>query len=232
VKATFGPLYIEGEAQYWFGKYMQYEDPIVGVQDVDLQAYGAYLKARFNIGPAYLGGLFSYASGDDYSDATKNTANPGGAGTNYAPALILMNDALRAWTMKDSLGAAANAFVSNGAGAANANGPTSNKYNSIIYSTFVGFNPTPKLNLEANLIYATVDKKALSRNAVTGVVTDADSDKLGTEIDIKATYKIYDNLTYMVGAGYLWAGDYWKGTNANALVDNNYLLMNQLTLSF
>ena len=229
VKATFGPVYIEGEAQYWFGKYMQYESPApTTAQDVDLQAWGAYLKGKYTLGPAYFGALFSYASGDDYSDATKNKMNPGGAGTNYAPALILLNDALRAWTLRDSLAASGTAFVSNGIGTAipSNSAPTSNKYNNWIYSAFVGFNPTPKLNLEANLIYATVDKKALS------ATTEAVSNKLGTEIDIKATYKIYDNLSYMLGAGYLWAGDYWKGANDNAQVDNNYLLMNQLTLSF
>jgi hypothetical protein len=227
VKATFGPLYVESEVQYWFGKYAQYESPMVGVKDVDLSAWGAYVMGKFNIGPAYVGALFSYAQGDDYSDATKNTMNPGGAGTNYSPALILLNDALRAWTMRDSLAASGTAFVSNGIGAAiGGNAPTSNKYNSIIYSVYAGFNPTPKLNVETNLIYATVDKKQLS------ATTSAVSDKLGTEVDIKATYKIYDNLSYMVGAGYLWAGDYWKGASDSAQVSNNYLLMNQLTLSF
>ena len=229
VKATFGPVYIEGEAQYWFGKAAKYEAPAPAtLQDVDLQAYGLYLKAKMNAGPAYFGALFSYASGNDYSDATKTTANPGGAGTNYNPALILLNDALRAWTLRDSLAASGTAFVSNGIGTAipSNSAPTSNKLNSIIYNAFVGFNPTPKLNVEANLIYATVDKTQLS------ATTEAVSKNLGTEIDITATYKIYDNLTYMVGAGYLWAGDYWKGANSAAQVDNNYLLMNQLTLSF
>ncbi len=61
---------------------------------------------------------------------------------------------------------------------------------------------------------------------------DAVSDKLGTEFDVTATYKLYDNLSYMVGAGYLWTGDYFKGANANAKVDNDYMLMNKLTLSF
>jgi len=237
LKATFGPVYLEGEGQYWFGKSAQYELPApAGTPDVDLKAYGLYLKGQFNIGPAYVGLLGSYASGNDLSDPTKDTTNPGGGGTNYAPALILMNDALRAWTMRDSLAASATALVSNGIGATNANGPTSVKLNHILYSVYGGFNPTPKLNVEANLIYATVDKKALSRNAVTGVVTEADSNKLGTELDIKATYKIYDNLSYMIGAAYLWAGDYWKGYTAPGTaerpMDNNYLLMNQLTLSF
>ena len=68
---------------------------------------------------------------------------------------------------------------------------------------------------------------------------EAGSDKLGTEFDIKATYKIYDNLSYMVGAGYLWAGDYFK-SSVNAAgtavvernIENDYILMNQLTLAF
>jgi hypothetical protein len=229
LKATFGPVYIEGEAQYWFGKYAQYEGAAaLAYRDITLDAYGAYLKAQVNFGPAYAGALFSYASGDDYADATKNKMNPGGAGTNLAPALILMNDALRAWTMRDSGAASATKFVSNGTGASipTNSAPSSNKYNNWIYSAFAGFNPTPKLNLEMNLIYATVDKKQLS------ATTEALSDKLGTEVDIKATYKIYDNLSYMVGAGYLWAGDYFKGTSEAAQVNNNYLLMNQLTLSF
>ena len=66
--------------------------------------------------------------------------------------------------------------------------------------------------MEAALTYATVDKTALAK--VSGVVVDAVSNKLGTEFDVTATYKIYDNLSYMVGAGYLWTGDYFKGANS------------------
>jgi hypothetical protein len=36
----------------------------------------------------------------------------------------------------------------------------------------------------------------------------------------------------MLGAGYLWTGDYYKGTNAASSVTNNYLLINKLTLTF
>lgn len=219
-KATFGPVYLEGELQYWFGKAAKYEAPApAGTPDVDLKAWGAYLKGRFNFGPAYAGALFSYASGNDLSDDTEITTKPGGAGTNFAPALILMNDALNTWTNGAGIVSTANmALVS------------TSKLNTIIYNAFVGVNPTPKLNVEAALTYATVAEKALSKAG--GIVTDAVSDKLGTELDIKATYKIYDNLSYMVGAGYLWAGDYFKGANAAAKVENDYILLNQLTLSF
>jgi len=207
MKATFGPLYVEGEAQYWFGKAAAFD---TGTGDQDLSAWGAYLKAKMNAGPAYFGALFAYVSGDDGSDATKTKANPGGGGANFAPALILMNDALNTWT-------------NSGSTAASPTGVTSSKYNVIVYNAFAGFNPTPKINVEAALTYANVDK----------IAAGADQDKnLGMEFDVKATYKIYDNLSYMVGAGYLWAGDYFKGVGGTTKVDNDYLLLNQLTLSF
>jgi hypothetical protein len=213
-KLTFGPVYVEGEATYWFGKTAEYEAPAaVGTQDVDLSAWSAYLKGQMNMGPAFFGALFAYVGGNDLSDATKNKVPPSGGGTNFAPALILMNDALNTWT--------------GGTTTANVSGlVTTSKYNIVLYNVFGGFSPTPALKLEAALTYATVAKKSLT------ATTEAVSDKLGTEFDVKATYKIYDNLSYMVGAGYLWTGDYFKGANAAAKVDNDYLLLNQLTLSF
>ncbi|MCE5262733.1 MAG: alginate export family protein [Deltaproteobacteria bacterium] len=228
-KATFGPVYLEGELQYWFGK-GKFEQPAAGFgvvalpQDVDISAWGAYIKGRFNFGPAYAGALFSYASGDDLKDADKSKMKPGGAGTNFAPALIMMNDALNTWENGTGVAAPVSGRV------------TTEKDNTLIYNIFAGVNPTPKLNIEAALTYATVDKKALAR-AAGGVVLEAGSDKIGTEFDIKATYKIYDNLSYMVGAGYLWAGDYFKssvvgGAVVERNIDNDYILLNQLTLAF
>jgi hypothetical protein len=222
LKATFGPVYLEGEFQYWFGKYAQYEGTGTLPADVDLKAYGAYLKARFNFGPAYVGALFSYASGNDLSDNAENTTAPGGAGTNFEPALLLLADSNATRTNSGSVASSPSLSV--------ANPVTSSKFNTIIYNAFVGVNPTPKLNVEMALTYATVDKTALSKAGA--IVTEAVSDKLGTEVDIKATYKIYDNLSYMIGAGYLWTGDYFKGANSAAKIENDYILMNQLTLSF
>jgi hypothetical protein len=229
VKATFGPIYIEGEAQYWFGKFAQYEGALAGMPDVDEKGWGAYFKVRGNVGPAYVGGLFAYVSGDDLTDPTESTSSPGGGGTNFEPCLILMNDWVNTWNANGA-GVTTNSIAVN-PNLSTQNPITTHKTNVIIYNAFAGINPMPKLNMEAGLTYATVAEKALSRSAA-GVVTNADSDVLGWEFDLKATYKIYDNLTYMVGAGYLWTGDYFKGANANATVSNDYLLMNQLTLSF
>jgi hypothetical protein len=58
----------------------------------------------------------------------------------------------------------------------------------------------------------------------------------GTEVDLTGTYKITNNLSYMLGAGYLFTGDYFKGDESlkgnTHKVDNDYMLINKLTLSF
>ena len=239
VKATFGSMYVEGEMSYWFGKFAKFEAPHLlypaGTSDIELNGLSAYLKGQMNMGPAYFGALFSYASGNDLSDKTKFKTSMNGGGTNFAPALILMNDNLNTWSGGGHVAANPANFTSVlGASPAGTiyNPVTSNKYNTVIYNAFAGYNPTPKLNVEAALTYAMVDKAAISMNWSTGKIIEAVSDKLGTEFDVTATYKLYDNLSYMVGAGYLWTGDYFKGADSNAKVDNDYLLMNKLTLSF
>jgi hypothetical protein len=61
----------------------------------------------------------------------------------------------------------------------------------------------------------------------------------GTEIDLTATYKITNNLSYMLGAGYLFTGDYYKGYEAaysayglNDETVDDYMLINKLTFNF
>jgi len=99
------------------------------------------------------------------------------------------------------------------------NAYTANNY--LFYQVFGSYKATPKLNLAASLSYATADRKPA------GYVSDV----YGTEIDVTASYKIYDNLTYEVGLGYLWAGDYYKGSTAKE-IDNNYVVMNKLQVKF
>jgi len=216
VKATFGPVYLESEVFYAFGKAQQFESPS-GASDVDIDGLGAYLKAQVNLGPAYFGGIVGYSQGNDGSDPSKNKMGPGSQDLDYG--LILGNDALQTWE------------ATGGAGGANGVAFDSSKANSIMYSMFGGFNATPKLNVEATILGGQFDKIVTPA----GATNNNTSKSLGLEFDVTAKYKIYDNLTYMVGAGYLWTGDAFKGfgTNSNNnSVGNNYLLMNRLSLSF
>jgi lipopolysaccharide assembly outer membrane protein LptD (OstA) len=89
---------------------------------------------------------------------------------------------------------------------------------------FVGVKPVPKLDVKASYTIAQADKDGASVNW--------QSKNYGSEFDLTATYKIYDNLSYMVGFAYLWAGDYFKGTVATQTLDNDYLVTHKLTLTF
>ncbi|PKN96817.1 MAG: hypothetical protein CVU43_18785 [Chloroflexi bacterium HGW-Chloroflexi-5] len=94
--------------------------------------------------------------------------------------------------------------------------------NAWFYQVKGGVKPTDKLDIMASASYATADK----------VVAGWVSKDYGYEIDVVGTYKITNNLSYMLGLGYLITGDYFKGTNNAAKVANDYLVINKLTFTF
>ncbi len=203
MKATFGPVYVEAEVDYFFGK--AFDSEIPGVADKDFDSWAAYIMAKMNFGPATIGAQVGWAMGDDDA-ADDKVHNAIGGGVDWNPALILMNDDLATWS---------------GYGATNYNTANSGKNNFLMFNIFGDYKVTPKFSLGAALTYAKADE--------TPAGWDSD---YGTEFDVTATYKLYDNLTYMVGAGYLFTGDYYKGLNGTGKVDDDYILMNKLTLSF
>jgi hypothetical protein len=216
MKATFGPVYVEAELAYMFGKAAKFDVANAATPDVDMKAWNAYVKGQFNFGAGNVGMQLGYSSGDDsVSTDTTFTTFQGGCGTSWNPALLLLNDDLN---------------TQGGGTVTNPAGITNKKLNVMIFNLYAGFNPMAKLNLGASLTYAQAAHKAW-RNAL-GVRTENVGSKLGTEFDVTATYKIFDQLTYMVGAGYLWTGDYFKGTSSSATIGNSYIVKNQLTLNF
>ena len=163
--------------------------------------------AKTNLGPASFGALVGWSKGED-TDADV-TVGPG-KGADFNPALILFNDDLNTWSGGD--------INTNGGGTANSG--INDGY--LILNIFADYKVTPKFSLGSALTYAKADKPQI-----------AGQDKeYGTELDITATYKIYDNLSYMVGAGYLWTGDWFMKGVAGANTENDYILMNKLTLTF
>jgi outer membrane receptor for monomeric catechols len=82
--------------------------------------------------------------------------------------------------------------------------------------------PIPQLDAMLSVSYATADKKPLNYQ----------NGSYGWEIDATGTYKITNNLSYMLGIGYLFTGDYFKGVNNNNKTVDDYMLINRLTLSF
>ena len=227
-KAQFGPVYTEGEVVWRYGKTVMYEDGALfntpttqGIGDVTLNGWSGWATASVDIKPAYVGATFVYVEGDSpATSGSPNTTNTSGqsGGVDFNPCLMLFNYDEMRWNGGFGNPIYAAQFPANSS--TNAAGIT----NAYIVQGFVGIKPIPKLDVKASVTWAKADKPVTSSGWV--------SKDYGWEGDLTATYKIYDNLSYMVGFGYLWAGDFWKGTQASGNVSNDYLLTHKLTLSF
>jgi hypothetical protein len=141
-KATFGPVYLEGEINYFFGKIKEF-DNVAGASDVDMAAWSAYGMAKVNFGPAYVGGLVGWVQGDG-SDATKVTNNYiQGGGYDWKPMLSLNN--------VDS-----NSYLPGANSHRDVTRTDPKGY--IVYSLIGGFTATPKLLFEGALSWTAYDK--------------------------------------------------------------------------
>lgn len=187
---------------YWKGGGFDFVNPLIA--DVDYKGHSWYLYAKFAIDQWYVGGQYAFVQGDDGSDPTKN--KNGQTGSDYNPTLLLWND-----NMGFGLGSYGNAT---GASMANA----------WLIQGFVGGKPMPKLSVQAALTYAKAHK-----TPITAPLMEKD---IGTELDLEATYQIYDNLSWWFGFGYLWAGDWYKGNNPANQIDNTWMVMHKLQLNF
>jgi len=214
VKANLGPLYLEGDIIWAQGKWAQYPHGSTST-DMDINSFSYLVKAKYTDGPLYFGAEVAQVGGDDPNTADKHEGAPFNQENGYAywqPTLVLWNDWTNRWTGTAN-GGANTVTTSLGGLPTNVN----------LYQVFGGYKPLPKLELAAAFTIARANQKP-SNSYV--------SDDYGKEFDISATYKIYDNLSYYVGYGYLWVGDYFKGTSDANVVGNDWLLMHKLTLSF
>ncbi len=207
--AKIGPVALEAELGYVTGKQNDYDN---GTADVKMTGLSAYLDALADFGMFYAGGTFAYVSGDDPGTTDKSEGGTLTGGRDWNPCLILFsyNDTYR-WVgpirghHASSTGDVNNAMA-----------------NAFFYQGRVGVRPIADLNIMASLAYAYADKKP-------SLYLEKD---YGIEFDVTATYKITSNLTYMLGAGYFWTGDYFKGTGAANQVQDNFMVINKLTLTF
>jgi hypothetical protein len=205
VKATFGPVFVEAEAYYGGGYLLEYEGGTT--PDVKIETMGAYLHVKGDFAPAYAGFKFMYMQGDDPRSTGEREGNLAATlsmGQISSPCLILYNDETSTWM--GALPGGVNNFIDN----------------IWLYGLYVGVKPIPKLDVQLGVYYAYADEKPAGY-----------SDRnYGTEVDLIAKYKIYDNLEYMLGFGFLFAGDYFKLNTPTRSVGDDYMITHKLTLSF
>jgi hypothetical protein len=221
-----GPVKIQAEVEYAWGK-LKFDDinAATAGNDQKLDNLAAWVDATVDFKMFYFGGSVAYVAGNDWSkpDVIKGGLLTGGMDWN--PTLLLFNNERQYWAGSipgNNITNASMNFVSQGFGLND-----TGMYNAWFFQGRVGVKPIDKLDIMASVSYAMADSKTLP-----GGAPDAVSNVYGTEIDLSATYKITNNLRYMVGFGYLFTGDYFKGYDPNASIRDNYILINKLTLTF
>jgi len=223
VKAQMGPLYVESEVVYLTGKTRKYETAGLGT-DRTKDGLSAYVSGTYDFSPMYAGLTLAYVAGDDIGTSDKDESGFPGM-TDFNPCLMLFNFDLARWNGNMGTMVQTPATGPATTGAAMSSGLANVQF----LQAFVGMKPMPKLDVKASYTFAQADKNG-GGNATESLAWV--SKNYGTELDLTATYKIYDNLSYMVGFAYLWAGDFFKGTNSAATLDNDYFVTHKLTLTF
>lgn len=206
-KYAFGDITLQGELSLSTGE-RDYD--AAGTYDPDLGGFAMWLAADWKSGDFGVGGQFYYLEGDD-PNTNDNEGSVALMGLSPLGTLIMFDY----WTNK---------YNGVNPGAAPATNSWGYGYNNNIMAVEIhaSWKVMPKLTLKAQYSYADLVEK----------VSGHMDEPFGSEFDLTATYKIYDNLQYMVGFGYLWAGDYWKSSATDNTVDDDYIVLNQLKLSF
>lgn len=235
---NFGPVKVAAELEYWNGE-VDFENgelypnfPAGTKSSLDMEFLSVYLMAEATFGPAFVGGSFVYASGDDPDTWDKIE------GSNFSPlfdgawggrdlksTLILWNEDVINW--------AGNLFPR---GFGYAPGMSDDTFgpgikNAFVYQLYGGYN-WGDFAFKGSATYAKMDEVPIPTFLKNVVKID---DEIGWEFDFTATYKITQNLSYMVGAGYLMVGDMKDakiGGVKYEVLDDVYMITNKLTLTF
>jgi hypothetical protein len=214
-KATFGPVKVQAEFDYFWGDYPKDDN----TANKKLELIAGWVDATATFGNFYAGGTLAYVAGDDPSTTDKIEGHSGivNGGIDWNPCLIMFNNDLTYW-VGNVVGNNPIVPPANQQGVLG--GPMAN---ALFFQGRVGVRPTPQWDAMLSVSYAQADRKP------TGFANGT----YGTEIDLTGTYKITNNLSYMLGVGYLFTGDYFKGIDSGSnKVNDDYMLINKLTLSF
>ncbi|MBN1473800.1 MAG: hypothetical protein JW914_04230 [Syntrophaceae bacterium] len=228
-KVKVGPVSIEAEVDYVWGKI--FDSETAGINDVKVSNLEAYISALADFGMFYVGGTAAFMDGDKQSTADKAEGGVLDGGRDWNPCLMMFNWDRNYW---------AGPIVGNShsltpwLGTNNMKAPMSNAY---FFQVKAGVRPVADLDIMASVSYAdavrTPTLNYLVMNFGLPNVDMGNNKEYGWEVDVTATYKITNNLSYMLGGGYWFVGDFYKGgAGYKQDVDDNFIILNKLTLTF
>jgi len=229
---NIGPVKLQAELDYAWGSIKADIPPayLFG-NDLKVDNLAGWIDATVNLKQFYFGGSIAYVAGSDFHKFASDGTIKGGfltGGMDWNPTLILFNNERNYWAgaIRGNAGSSTNNNYLGNLFGLNDTG----MYNAWFLQGRVGVRPVDKLDIQASISHAVADSTSWEGNLVG--YPDFVSDNYGTEIDLIATYKITNNLSYMAGFGYLFTGDYFKGIDASVDVRDNYLFLNKITLTF
>jgi len=220
-KTKFGPVSLQGEINYALGK-REFEMP--GVDDVDINSFSAFLDGDVKLGVFDFGGSFAFVQGQDPDDMgmTDEINSQLSGGRDWDPCLILFNNTTQVSWIAPRITTWVPAVIE---GLNYKSSPTGEMRNAYFGQLRFGVKPVPKLRLATSVSYAAAHEKP---NVGFG---DFDRD-YGWEVDVTGTYKITNNLSYMLGGGYFFTGDYFQAGNDALDLNDDFIIINKLTLAF
>ena len=211
VIAKIGPVALQGEFNYAAGK-DNYEFPADVREDREIRSISGWVDATADFKKVYVGGSIAYVSGDD-PDSYRMEGGLINGGRDWNPCLIMFNYYDRGQWIGPL----------NGWDGTADNGQMTNAW---FFQLRGGFRPIEKIDIMASVSYARAEK--MPPNTFTWEGRD-----YGWEVGLVGSYKITNNLSYMLGAGYLFTGDWYSGTTATGQdVQNNLMVINKLSLTF
>jgi hypothetical protein len=221
VKAKIGPVALQAELLWFSGDAMKFE--YTGTT-VNVNHLSAFVDATANFGMFYAGGSAAYVQGqnpNDYGTKVEGGVAPLSGGLDWNPCLIMFNTQTLGYWVGGIAGHSGSVL-------------DNEMMNAWFGQLRGGIKPTPQLDIMASVSYAQADQSGFDVFGSTVVTFPGKT--YGTEVDVTGTYKITNNLSYMLGGGYLFTGDYFKGLNTafagGSKVTDDFILINKLTLSF
>lgn len=215
---NMGNIYAEMEFSYDWGT-MDWD--AIGVDDTDISTLALMADVGMKMDKLDVGMMFIYASGDDDTSDNDNesamTHVYGGLGEQFQPYTVLTGR---------HTGMLSQDF--NGVNADMA-------FHGIMsLGVHADFAVTDKLSLNTAIAYAMADTDEVT--VAPGVTFEID-DEYGWEIDLGASYKLMDNLTYSVNFGYLMTGDFFEGYELAGVgpfgdAEDIYVLNHRLSMEF
>jgi hypothetical protein len=211
-------IYAEMEFSYDWGTQ---DWDAIGVDDTDISTLALMADVGMKMDKLDVGMMFIYASGDDDTSDNDNesamTHVYGGLGEQFQPYTVLTGR---------HTGMLSQDF--NGINADMA-------FHGIMsLGVHANFAVTDKLSLNTAIAYAMADTDEVT--VAPGVTFEID-DEYGWEIDLGASYKLMDNLTYSVNFGYLMTGDFFEGYELAGVgpfgdAEDIYVLNHRLSMEF